>query len=70
MTDAHVIQIASTGGPEVLELREISVPEPGPGEVLAREVRSRTGGSGAEVVLDGVGAASWTASLGSVGAAG
>jgi NADPH2:quinone reductase len=38
-----------------------------PMDALAREVRSRTGGSGAEVVLDGVGAASWTASLGSVG---
>ena len=35
-------------------------------DALSGEVRRLTGGKGAEVVLDGVGAASWTASLGSV----
>jgi NADPH2:quinone reductase len=38
-----------------------------PMEALADEVRARTGGAGVPVVLDGVGAASWAASLGSVG---
>jgi NADPH:quinone reductase len=37
-----------------------------PMEALAAEVRSLTGGKGVPVVLDGVGAASWNASLGSV----
>ncbi len=37
-----------------------------PMEELAAEVRALTGGRGVPVVLDGVGAASWTASLGSV----
>ena len=37
-----------------------------PVEELAAEVRALTGGRGVPVVLDGVGAASWTASLGSV----
>jgi NADPH2:quinone reductase len=37
-----------------------------PMETLAAEVRMLTGGVGVPVVLDGVGAASWTASLGSV----
>jgi NADPH2:quinone reductase len=35
-------------------------------DTLAGEVRTLTGGKGVPVVLDGVGAASWTASLGSV----
>jgi NADPH2:quinone reductase len=30
------IQIHSTGGPEVLQLAELPIPEPGPGEVLVR----------------------------------
>ncbi|HET7708449.1 MAG TPA: quinone oxidoreductase [Sphingomicrobium sp.] len=38
----------------------------GPFETLAEEVRKLTGGKGAETVLDGVGAASWAASLGAV----
>jgi len=38
----------------------------GPFETLAAEVRRLTDGKGVPVVLDGVGAASWTASLGSV----
>ena len=33
---AYAITIARTGGPEVLELSEIAVPEPGTGEVLVR----------------------------------
>lgn len=33
---AYAIVIERTGGPEVLELREIEVPQPGPGEVLVR----------------------------------
>ena len=37
-----------------------------PMDDLAAEVRSLTGGRGVPVVLDGVGAASWQASLGSV----
>lgn len=37
-----------------------------PMEALAAEVRSLTGGAGVPVVLDGVGGASWKASLGSV----
>jgi NADPH:quinone reductase len=37
-----------------------------PMEELAAQVRSLTGGKGARVALDGVGAASWKASLGSV----
>lgn len=37
-----------------------------PMDGLAAEVRSLTGGRGVEVVLDGVGAAGWAASLGSV----
>ena len=37
-----------------------------PMDSLAAEVRSLTGGQGVPVVLDGVGAASWKASLGSV----
>jgi NADPH2:quinone reductase len=38
-----------------------------PMEELAAEVRSLTGGKGVAVVLDGVGAAGWQASLGSAG---
>jgi len=38
----------------------------GPMDSLAAEIRALTGGKGVPVVLDGVGAASWTASLGSV----
>ena len=38
----------------------------GPMETLAAEVRALTDGKGVPVVLDGVGAASWSASLGSV----
>jgi NADPH:quinone reductase len=38
----------------------------GPMEELAGEVRALTGGRGVELVLDGVGAASWAASLASV----
>jgi NADPH2:quinone reductase len=37
-----------------------------PMEALAGEVRALTGGAGVPVVLDGVGAASWAASLGAV----
>lgn len=37
-----------------------------PMDALADEVRARTGGKGAAVVFDGVGAASWAASLASV----
>lgn len=37
-----------------------------PMEALAEEVRALTGGAGVPVVLDGVGAASWAASLGAV----
>ena len=37
-----------------------------PMEALAGEIRTFTAGRGVEAVLDGVGAASWTASLGSV----
>ena len=37
-----------------------------PLDELAGEVRSLTGGKGVRIVLDGVGAASWAASLGSV----
>ncbi|HEY0011895.1 MAG TPA: quinone oxidoreductase [Allosphingosinicella sp.] len=36
MTDAYAIQIARTGGPEVLELREIAVPQLRAGELLVR----------------------------------
>jgi NADPH2:quinone reductase len=36
MKNAYAIQIARTGGPEVLELREIAVQSPGAGEVLVR----------------------------------
>ncbi|HEX6376978.1 MAG TPA: quinone oxidoreductase [Allosphingosinicella sp.] len=39
----------------------------GPIDALAAEVRALTDGKGVPVVLDGVGAASWKASLGSVG---
>lgn len=38
----------------------------GPMEELAAEVRARTGGQGVATVFDGVGAASWTASLGAL----
>jgi NADPH2:quinone reductase len=38
----------------------------GPMDSLAIHVRAQTGGQGADVVFDGVGAASWQASLGSV----
>ena len=30
------IQIQAQGGPEVIELRDIPVPKPGPGQVLIR----------------------------------
>ena len=30
------IQIAETGGPEVLKLAELPIPQPGPGQVLIR----------------------------------
>src|SRR5271166_2511286 len=30
------IQIQATGGPEVLQLAELPIPEPGPGQVLIR----------------------------------
>src|ERR1035441_10673687 len=32
----RAIQISQTGGPEVLVLREVPAPEPGPGEALIR----------------------------------
>ncbi|HEX6218090.1 MAG TPA: quinone oxidoreductase [Sphingomicrobium sp.] len=38
----------------------------GPFDTLAEEVRALTGGKGVEAVIDGVGQASWAASLGSV----
>ena len=38
----------------------------GPFETLAAEVRAANGGAGVDVVFDGVGAASWTASLDSI----
>jgi len=38
----------------------------GPMEALVAEVRSLTGGQGVPIILDGVGAASWQASLGSL----
>ena len=34
--DMKAIQIHKTGGPEVLELAELPIPEPGPGQVLIR----------------------------------
>ncbi|SPE22048.1 Quinone oxidoreductase [Candidatus Sulfotelmatomonas gaucii] len=34
--DMKAIQIQSTGGPEVLQLAELPIPEPGPGQVLIR----------------------------------
>jgi len=34
--DMKAIQIQQTGGPEVLELAELPIPEPGPGQVLIR----------------------------------
>lgn len=34
--DMKAIQIQATGGPEVLELAELPIPEPGPGQVLMR----------------------------------
>jgi NADPH2:quinone reductase len=33
---AYAVTIARTGGPEVLEVRDVEVPAPGPGEVLIR----------------------------------
>ncbi len=36
MRDMKAIQIQSTGGPEVLELAELPIPEPGSGQVLIR----------------------------------
>src|SRR5260221_8652323 len=33
---AHAIRIHKTGGPEVLQWEEVSVPQPGPGEALIR----------------------------------
>lgn len=36
MASMQAVQILAHGGPEVLELREIARPEPGPGEVLVR----------------------------------
>ena len=32
----NAIQIQSTGGPEVLQLAELEIPVPGPGQVLIR----------------------------------
>jgi NADPH2:quinone reductase len=32
----HAIQVSQTGGPEVLQFREVAAPEPGAGEVLVR----------------------------------
>ena len=37
MTRTHAIRFDRTGGPEVLEWREVEVGEPGPGEVLLRQ---------------------------------
>lgn len=59
---------------EVIELMECPDPKPGPGEVLVRacalnhrdiatELRRLTGGRGADVVFDHVGAATWPESL-------
>jgi NADPH:quinone reductase-like Zn-dependent oxidoreductase len=39
MTNAHAVVAAAYGGPEVLELRQVEVPDPGPGEVTI-EVRA------------------------------
>ena len=36
MPDMKAIQLHSTGGPEVLQLAELPIPEPGPGQVLMR----------------------------------
>ena len=33
---AHAIRFHKTGGPEVLQWEEVSVPQPGPGEALIR----------------------------------
>ena len=35
-TRAHAVRFDRTGGPDVLEWREVDVPDPGPGEVLVR----------------------------------
>ena len=37
MTQTHAIRFDKVGGPEVLKLVEVSLPEPGPGEVLLRQ---------------------------------
>ena len=34
--DMKAIQICQTGGPEVLTLADLPIPEPGPGQVLIR----------------------------------
>ena len=33
---AKAIRVHKTGGPEVLQLEEVSLPAPGPGEILIR----------------------------------
>jgi NADPH2:quinone reductase len=61
--------IAHTGSPAKAEIaRDLGADHSlsCPMETLPEEVRALTGGFGVPVVLDGVGAASWTASLGSV----
>ena len=37
MTQTHAIRFDKVGGPEVLKLVEVSLPQPGPGEVLLRQ---------------------------------
>ncbi|MDC0033670.1 quinone oxidoreductase [Alphaproteobacteria bacterium] len=71
----RAIQITRFGGPEVLELVEVSVPEPGPWEVLVRlevaginysDISWRTGRRGGELpIVDGSEGAGTIAALGS-----
>jgi NADPH2:quinone reductase len=52
----HAIQMAKTGGPEVLECVEVPKPEPNPGQVL---VRVHAIGVGKPDVLVRTGAYKW-----------
>lgn len=49
----RAVVLAAFGGPEYLELREVSKPSPGPGQLLVRVMASGTNPVDAEIRANG-----------------
>src|SRR5919109_1400739 len=70
---AKAIRYHKQGGPEVLQVEDVQVGDPGPGQARVRhkaigvnfveKVKSLTGGKGVPVVYDSVGKTTWEGSL-------